>query len=165
MQDKIEHHLPALWRFALVITRDHEAAKELVQAACLRALEKADNYQPGTKLDRWLMTLMMNVWRNELRSQKVRLGAGVEDAENVLSFDGGSRMETNIFASQVLTAVSKLPEAQRDAVLMVYLEGWSYAEASIAAGVPIGTIMSRLAAARSSLANMKPDMGEIRALK
>jgi RNA polymerase sigma-70 factor (ECF subfamily) len=139
MRNEIEKHLPALWRFALVVTRDREGAQELVQATCLRALEKSRQYQAGTQLDRWLMTMMMNVWRNELRSQKVRTGAGNVDAENILSFDGSSHVETNIFASQVLTTISGLPEAQRETVLLVYLEGWTYAEAAETLNVPVGT--------------------------
>jgi RNA polymerase sigma-70 factor (ECF subfamily) len=55
----------------------------------------------------------------------------------------------------VLTAINRLPEAQRETVLLVYGEGYSYAEAAAVLGVPIGTIMSRLAAGRAVLANLK----------
>jgi RNA polymerase sigma-70 factor, ECF subfamily len=55
-------------------------------------------------------------------------------------------MEANITASAVLRAIGRLPEAQRETILLVYAEGYSYAEAATAFGVPIGTIMSRLAA-------------------
>ena len=165
MRDELENHLSALWRFALVLTRDRERAQDLVQATCVRALEKAAMYHSDTRLDRWLMTMMMNVWRNELRAARVRAGSGTVDAENVLSFDGSSHVETNIFASQVLTAVAALPEAQRETVLLVYLEGWTYAEAAHALEVPIGTVMSRLAAARAKLAGMNPQSDAVRKLK
>ena len=165
MRDELEQHLTALWRFALVLTRDPEQACDLVQATCVRALEKAARYQPGTRLDRWLMTVMMNVWRNELRAARVRAGSGTVDAENVLSFDGASHTETNIFASQVLTEVAALPEAQRETVLLVYLEGWTYAETAEALEVPIGTVMSRLAAARAKLAVMNLQAQAVRKSK
>ncbi len=146
--------MPALWRFAVVLSRNRDLAQELVQATAVRALEKSDLYAPGTRLDRWLMSVMMNVWRNDLRARRVRTGAGVVDAENVLVLDGAAQIETNIYASQVLNAVAQLPEAQRETVLMVYLEGWSYREAADALGIPVGTVMSRLAAAREKLSTL-----------
>ena len=61
----------------------------------------------------------------------------------------------NILASEVLNAIGQLPEAQRETVLLVYGEGYTYAEAASALGIPIGTVMSRLAAARLALARLK----------
>lgn len=150
-----------MWRFALVLSRNGDLAQELVQATALRALEKQALYSPGTRLDRWLMSMMINVWRNDLRARRVRVGAGVVDAENVLVLDGAAQIETNIFASQVLNAVAQLPEAQRETVLLVYLEGWSYREAADALGIPVGTVMSRLAAAREKLASLKDESASI----
>jgi RNA polymerase sigma-70 factor (ECF subfamily) len=49
-------------------------ADELVQAACLRALEKCDQFQPGTQLSRWAYTILSSIWKNELRSRRVRIG-------------------------------------------------------------------------------------------
>jgi RNA polymerase sigma-70 factor, ECF subfamily len=163
VRDELDQHLPALWRFALVLTRNRDAAQDLVQSTCMRALEKSGLFDQDTRLDRWLMTMMVNIRRNELRSVKVRTGSGLEDAATVLSFDGGAQIETNVFASEVLTAVGSLPEAQRETVVLVYLEGWSYAEAAGTLGVPVGTIMSRLAAARGRLAEMNPREGAQRA--
>jgi len=80
---------------------------------------------------------------------------GFVPAEDVLSVDGVQMVETNILAAEVLTAIIGLPEAQRETLVLVYGEGYSYAEAARALGIPIGTVMSRLAAARSSLARLK----------
>ena len=79
------------------------------------------------------------------------------DAEDVLTTDGEREIEMNITAAAVLRAIDCLPEAQRETILLVYGEGYSYAEAAAAAalGVPIGTIMSRLAAGRAALAKLK----------
>ncbi len=144
--------LPALWRFGLVLSRRRETAEELVQATCLRALERADQYQPGTRLDRWLFSILHSVWINELRARRIRLGEGEVDAETALVFDGAHAIETNILAGQVLARIGRLPDAQRETVLLIYGEGYSYREAADLLGVPIGTIMSRLASARERLA-------------
>jgi RNA polymerase sigma-70 factor (ECF subfamily) len=72
-----------------------------------------------------------------------------------LTTDGAREIEMNIAASAVLRAIDRLPEAQRETILLVYGEGYSYAEAAAALGVPIGTIMSRLAAGRAAPARLK----------
>ena len=151
VMDGIAAELPRLWRYGLLLSRNREMAEDLVQATCLRALERAEQFQTGTRLDRWLIAIMHSVWLNQIRAQKVRQGQGLVDAETVLVFDGLKQTETNIFATQVLRRVQALSEPQREAVYLVYVEGLTYAEAADMLGVPIGTIMSRLAAARSKL--------------
>ncbi len=84
-----------------------------------------------------------------------REGRGFVDAEDALTTDGAREIEMNITAAAVLRAINRLPEAQRETVLLVYGEGYRYAEAAAALGVPIGTIMSRLAAGRAALAKLK----------
>ncbi len=151
----LERCLARLWRYGFVLSHSRDAADDLVQATCLRAIERADQFLPGTRLDRWLFAILRSIWLNEIRSRRIREGGGFVDAADVLSFDGEKTTEMNIFAGEVLTAISRLPEAQRETVLMVYAEGYSYAEAAAALGVPIGTVMSRLAAARAALAGLK----------
>jgi len=151
----LERHLGRLWRYALVLSSSRDVADDLVQATCLRALERADQFGSGTQLDRWLFAILRSIWLNEIRARKVRLGGGLIDAVDALTIDGAGMIETNIMANEVLAAVGRLPEAQRETVLLVYAEGYSYAEAGAALGVPIGTIMSRLAAARAALSRLK----------
>jgi RNA polymerase sigma-70 factor, ECF subfamily len=151
----LEPSLARLWRYALVLSRARDVADDLVQATCVRAIERADQFVPGTKVDRWLLAILRSIWLNELRSRRIREGRGFADAEQVLTTDGAREIEMNTTASAVLRAIDQLPEAQRETVLLVYGEGYSYAEAAAALAVPIGTIMSRLAAARAALAKMK----------
>ena len=151
----LEPTLARLWRYALVLSKARDTADDLVQATCLRAIERADQFAPGTRVDRWLFAILRSIWLNEIRSQRIREGGGFVDAEDALIGDGVREMETNITASTVLRAISCLPGAQRETILLVYAEGYSYAEAATAFGVPIGTVMSRLAAGRAALAKLK----------
>ena len=151
----LESSLARLWRYALILSRARDAADDLVQATCLRAIERADQFVPGTRVDRWLLAILRSIWLNEIRSQRIRQGGGFVDAADALTTDGASEIETNITATAVLRAIDLLPEAQRETILLVYGEGYSYAEAAAALGVPIGTIMSRLAAGRAALAKLK----------
>lgn len=142
---------PRLWRYALVLTSNSDLASDLAQATCLKALEKANSYQPGTQLDRWLFRMAQRIWFNDLRAQAVRRGNGLQPVEDIDIPSGAPDAETNTFASEVLSSVHSLPEAQRASVLLVYVEGFSYAEAAETLDVPIGTIMSRLSVARKTL--------------
>jgi RNA polymerase sigma-70 factor, ECF subfamily len=151
----LEPSLARLWRYALVLSRARDAADDLVQATCLRAIERADQFVPGTRVDRWLFAILRSIWLNEIRSQRIRQGGGFVDAEDVLTTDGAHEIEMNITAAAVLRAIDLLPEAQRETILLVYGEGYSYAEAAAALGIPIGTIMSRLSAGRAALAKLK----------
>jgi len=146
--------LKRLWRFGLVLSGNRDTAEDLVQATCVRALERSHQFMPGTRLDRWLFSILHSIWINELRARRVRQGGGLVDAESALIFDGSRAIEANILAGQVLRSVQDLPEAQRETVFLVYVEGLTYREAAELLKVPIGTVMSRLAAARGRLADL-----------
>jgi RNA polymerase sigma-70 factor (ECF subfamily) len=151
----LEPCLARLWRYALILSRANDTADDLVQATCLRAIERADQFVPGTRLDRWLFAILRSIWLNDIRSRRIREGGGFIDPEETLWTDGAREIESNIVAAEVLRAINRLPEAQRETVLLVYAEGYSYAEAASALGIPIGTVMSRLATARAALAKLK----------
>ena len=129
-------------------------AEDLVQATCLRALERSHQFEAGTRLDRWLFSILHSIWLNEIRAARYRQGEGLVDAESALVFDGIREIETNILAAQVLREVQSLPEAQRETVFLVYGEGLTYREAADILAIPIGTVMSRLAGARAKLATL-----------
>ncbi|GLS22893.1 hypothetical protein GCM10007874_59130 [Labrys miyagiensis] len=150
-------HLTGLWRFGLVLSGSGQIAEELVQATCLRALEKARQFEPGTRLDRWLFSIERSIWLNDIRANRVRNPVELEEAESVLVFDGEEKFQTNILAAQVLKEVQALPSALRETVFLVYGEGLSYAEAAQMLSVPIGTVMSRLSSARLRLAHLNKE--------
>ena len=142
---------PRLWRFAFVLTRDRAKADDLAQATVARAIENASRFAPGTALDRWLFVMARRLWLNELRATRVRTGAGLVSVHDLdLPADSPDPV-TNILASQVLNSVMALPEAQRMTVMLVYVEGYTYREAAEFLQIPIGTVMSRLSAARATI--------------
>jgi len=157
-QDEVRADLPQylarLWRYGVVLTGRRDSAEDLVQATCLRALERAQQFSAGTSLQRWLFAIMHSIWLNEIRSRRVRQGEGTVDAETALVIDGSEQVEVSVLARQVLREVQALPEGQREAVFLVYVEGMAYREAADILNVPIGTIMSRLAAARVTLGRL-----------
>lgn len=151
----LERCLARLWRYALLLSKQSDVAEDLVQATCVRAIERADQFTPGTQLDRWLFAILRSIWLNEVRARRIRQGEGFIDSETALVIDGAKELESNILAAEVLKVISLLPEAQRQTVLLVYGEGYSYTEAANLLGIPVGTVMSRLATARSALARLR----------
>ncbi|NKF32096.1 RNA polymerase sigma factor, partial [Pseudomonas sp. BGM005] len=65
----LTENLARLWRYGLVLSHQRDVADDLVQATCLRALERADQFVPGTRLDRWLFSILHSIWLNEIRSR------------------------------------------------------------------------------------------------
>jgi RNA polymerase sigma-70 factor (ECF subfamily) len=156
----LTENLSRLWRYGLVLSHRRDVADDLVQQTCVRALERAAQFQVGTRLDRWLFAILHSIWLNEIRSRRVREGQGFVDAEQALVVDGARETEAHVMAAQVLRLVGALPDAQRAAVFLAYVEGLSYKEVAAVLEIPIGTVMSRLAAARATLAgNLKEEGG------
>lgn len=136
----------------MVLSHNRDVAEELVQSTCVRALERSAQFTPGTRIDRWLFTLLHSIWINDLRAQRVRLGQGFVDSDDLHAPDTRQREDDRLHYQQIMARVGRLPEAQRNALFLVYVEGFTYQEAADTLSVPIGTIMSRLAAARATLA-------------
>lgn len=133
-----------------MLSHRRDIADDLVQATCVRALERAAQFAEGTRMDRWLFAILHSIWLNEIRAQHIRQGQGFVDVDELASAENG---EEPIWANEVMQRVNQLPEAQRNTLFLVYVEELSYREAAEVLGVPVGTIMSRLAAARLRLAS------------
>ena len=97
-----------LWRYALVLSRANDAADDLVQATCVRAIERADQFVPGTRLDRWLFTILRSIWQVKFVHAGFANAADSSTPRDTLSIDGAREIETNIFAAEVLKAVGRL---------------------------------------------------------
>ena len=151
-------HLRPLWRFGLSLSGNTEAADDLAQATVLRAMERAHQFN-GDRLQGWLMTICRSIWLNELRRAQIRRTGALDSAEALAVKDINPGAEANIFAAEVFSKVMALPEAQRSTVELVYVQGFKYSEAARILDVPIGTVMSRLSAARATLAPLNSEDG------
>jgi RNA polymerase sigma-70 factor (ECF subfamily) len=146
--------LPRLWAFALRISGDRHDAEDLVQRACLRALERAHQLQPDSAPLSWMFSIIHSTWINELHSRSVRKRSSMEwedDFLENLTDPVNKGPETQLMLRQIISAVERLPEAQRVVMLLVAMEGLSYQEAADVLEVPIGTVMSRLSRARQAV--------------
>jgi RNA polymerase sigma-70 factor (ECF subfamily) len=147
------HLLPRLRRFALTLCPHAADADDLVQMACERAILKSAQWMPGTRLDSWVYTMMRNLWVSELRSRRVRTGAGQVDAGET------DELQTEVGAAEILQGnqiaamIRSLPEGLSATLLLVSVEGYSYQEAADVLDIPIGTVMSRMSKARQMMKN------------
>ena len=141
-QKSVEATIPALRRYARALTRDADIADDLVQDTLVRAL-RSEHLFHGGDVRSWLYTILTNLNRNRLRSLARRpVISPIEDndAPDLAGPEAGGR--------DIDRALATLVEDQRNALLLVVLEGLSYREVAEVQGVPIGTVMSRLARAR-----------------
>ena len=144
--------LPRLRRFAVALTGYLDQADDLVQEACMRALSRVDQWQPGTRLDSWMYRIAQNLWLDRVRARKVRgYPVDAQVAEAVAGSDGREVTESRLTLSAVSAAMMQLSEDQRVLIALVCVDGLSYKEASEITNTPIGTVMSRLARARREL--------------
>jgi RNA polymerase sigma-70 factor (ECF subfamily) len=141
----VEASVPALRRYARALTRDAELADDLVQDTLVRAL-RSEHLFHGGDVRSWLYTILTNLNRNRLRSLARRPTITViddNDAPDAAGPEAGGR--------DIERALAGLVDDQRTALLLVVLEGLTYREVAEIQGVPIGTVMSRLARARMQI--------------
>jgi len=148
--DDILALLPRLRRFAAGLSRAQGEADDLCQATVERALRNRDKWQAGTRIDSWMYRLMRNIWIDEVRARTRRHETFVdEDAGLTVGTSGGQ--EERVALGDIDRALALLPDEQREAVLLVMVEGWSYKEAAEIVGCPVGTLNSRLVRGRDAL--------------
>lgn len=139
--------IPRLRRYARALVSERAAADDLVQDTLERAWSKLHLYRHGTDLRAWLFTVMHNVHVNQVRA--ARPTATLEDdmpelAQRAVQGDA-------LLVRDLERAIAALPAAQREVLLLVALEDLSYEQTARVLGIPIGTVMSRLARAREKV--------------
>jgi RNA polymerase sigma-70 factor, ECF subfamily len=145
----LEEQIPRLRRYARALTRDVTRADDLVQSCLVRAVAKQHLWEPGTDLRAWLFTILHNQHVNDVR-RSVREGTTVE-LEEAPQLIVPSNVIPTLELRDLERAIGKLPPEQRQAILLVGLEGMAYEEAAAVLQVPVGTVRSRLSRGRDQL--------------
>jgi RNA polymerase sigma-70 factor, ECF subfamily len=144
---------PRLRRFALALTRTPADADDLVQSTLERALACLTQWERGTRLDSWLYRIAQNLWIDQRRAARLRGSTESADAAmQLIGEDGRELNERQLMVRDAMRAMAALPEDQQAVLALVSIEGLPYAEAAQILGVPVGTVMSRLARARRAVA-------------
>lgn len=152
LHDQIVEVIPNLRAFARSLVSNPAQADDLVQGALMRALSNLDKFEEGTNLRAWMFTILRNLFYSELRKRKRE----VEDA------DGGYAATLSTQPNQIAAlelkdfraALSKLPEEQREALILIGASGFSYEDAANICGCAIGTMKSRVNRGRNRLADL-----------
>ena len=148
--DAIEGHVPALRRYARALTHDADLADDLDQDSLERAIRKRELWRPTGSLRGWLFRILLNVYRNDLRTRR-RMHAVMSPDAPLAEPGVKAAQHGHLALAETARAMQALPAEQREALLLVAVEGLSYAEAATALDIPAGTLMSRLARGRAAL--------------
>jgi RNA polymerase sigma-70 factor (ECF subfamily) len=151
-RDEIDLHLKPMRLFALSLTRDLSRADDLVQDTVVKAWTNIDKFQPGTNMRAWLFTILRNTFYSERRRAKRE----VSDVDGLLAgriatkpdHDGRLAME------DFRQAFEQLPDEQREVLILVGAQGFSYEDAAETCGCAVGTVKSRANRGRRRLAEL-----------
>jgi RNA polymerase sigma factor (sigma-70 family) len=158
--DEVERRLasllPRLRRFAHGLARNAADADDLVQAAAERILKSREQWQPGTNFDAWAYRVLRNLWIDMGRSGQRRDRVFVPE-EQGLAVGAAGEAEAAVELHYLMRAMARLPDEQREAVALVMIEGFAYAEAAEVLEIPMGTLTSRLVRGRQALMKMLED--------
>jgi RNA polymerase sigma-70 factor (ECF subfamily) len=152
----LPHH-PAAYRMARRLTRSATDAEDVVQEACLRAFRTFDAFAAGTNGKAWLLTIVYSVfvnrYRQELRAPSLLPGDEIDERYAAhVEQSAVDPVRSGAWAEPAVErALDDLPDAFRDAVLLVDVEELSYEEAAVVVGCPVGTLRSRLHRGRKVL--------------
>ena len=145
---RVDELIPRLRRYARALTGERTAADDLVQDTLERAWTKLHLWRSGSDLRAWMFTIMHNVHVNHVRSK----GAPTVPIDEDMADAPVRPTQSDLLeVRDIEAALRRLPTEQREVILLVALEHLSYQQSADTLGIPIGTVMSRLARARERL--------------
>ena len=152
IRDSVLAAVPSLRAFAISLCGNVDRADDLVQETLLRALANIDSFQPGSNLPAWLFTILRNLFRSDYRKRRRE----VEDSEGnyAKTLKTQPSQSAHLEFEEFRTALERLPQDQREALILVGASGFSYEDAAAICGCAVGTIKSRVNRARTRLANL-----------
>lgn len=148
--------LPRLRRFAITLAGETSVADELVQTVCQRAIAKGHQWSGEGRLESWIYTIARQQWADDSRKRKPRAsGRG-----NVTDIRDAARERSTaaiVDNDTIHRMIADMPEGVSSVFLLVDVEGHSYQQAAEIMGLPAGSIVSQLAAARLHFAGLAAD--------
>jgi RNA polymerase sigma-70 factor (ECF subfamily) len=148
---RMEECVPALRRYASALLRDRQEADDLVHECLVRALDRLHTLRNDAEMRPWLFAILHNLHVSRVRRRQARGQTLSIEAVAGQALAAPPRQEEHLRVQDVVRAVERLPEDHRAVLLLVTVEDLSYAEAARVLGIPVGTVMSRLARARERL--------------
>lgn len=151
-ESDVARFIPNLRAFARSLTRNVEDADDLVQETLIKAFSNFERLVPGSNLKAWLFTILRNTHISHIRKRRHEILQQHDDQVELVAVQESqsSRMDLLDFTN----ALETLPEDQREALLLIGAEGFSYEDAALMCGCAVGTIKSRVNRARTKLAEM-----------
>jgi len=146
--EQLKTVLPRLRIYALSLTRDRDAADDLVHDTVVKALTGRHSFQPGTNLAAWLFRIQRNEFISGLRRRRPTVPVDTAIAE---SLSHPAHQDSGLIMREFMNAFGKLASAQREALLLAVLEGLPYETIAEHTGVSVGTVKSRISRARDTL--------------
>jgi RNA polymerase sigma-70 factor, ECF subfamily len=157
-------YLDGLYGYAMVLSRNSAEAEDLVQETCLRALRAIDGLRGEGSVKSWLFTILRNIWLNQLRQRRTAPDLIELDADENGTYEPADVAQdphkdfvNKVEREQVRVAIQQLPIEFREIIILREYEGLSYQEIAALLDCPPGTVMSRLARARSKLRDLLSD--------
>lgn len=147
--EQLKAILPKLRIYALSLTRDRDAADDLLQDTVMKALNGRHSFQPGTNFAAWLFRIQRNEFISGIRRQRPTVP--VEDAEIAEKLSHPATQERGLMMREFVSAFAKLAPTQREALLLSVLEGLTYDVIAQHTGVSVGTVKSRVSRGRDRL--------------
>ncbi|MFA6167455.1 MAG: RNA polymerase sigma factor [Gemmatimonadaceae bacterium] len=155
-----EPHLARAFVVARRIAGSRLDAQDLLQDACLRAIEQLDRFTPGRPFGPWFLRLVVNLGLNQHKAARVRTTETFEEGNHSANTDPHRDAEASEFRARFATGVNQLSPRQRVIVIMFEVDGYSSAEIAAMLGISADTVRWHLhharAALRRSLADFQP---------
>ncbi len=150
LSNQLEQQIPRLRRYALALVGDPTRADDLVQDCLERAWSRGHLFRPGSDLRAWLFTILHNLHANAARRYNSR-PTEVSLADDNYAPATPATQGHAVALSELRSALTQVPDDQRQILLMIGMEQMTYQEVATVLGIPIGTVMSRLHRGRERL--------------
>lgn len=151
-RDQLIAAIPGLRAFGMSLSGRADHADDLVQETLMKAWHHQLSFETGTNIRAWLYTILRNEFYSQMRKRRREIEDADGEYSNKVQIAGGQ--ESHLDMADLRFALAKLPDDQREAIILVGASGFSYQEVAKICGVAIGTVKSRVSRAREKLATL-----------